>query len=256
MTAPTVALFLTCLNDVLYPDTGRATVTVLERLGRRVEFPEQQTCCGQMHMNTGYRPEALDIVRHFVDVFEPYEAVVIPSGSCAAMVKHHHAALARSLGDDRLAERAARLAERVHEFATYLTDVVGVTDVGASFPHRVTYHPTCHSARLMRVGDRPLQLLRAVRGLQLVDLPAADECCGFGGTFAVKNAAVSTSMASDKVRHIVDTGAEYVVTVDNSCLTNIGGALSRQRAPVKPLHLADILAARQASRPTTAELTS
>lgn len=243
---PRVALFLTCLNDALYGGTGRATVQVLERVGCTVEFPMAQTCCGQMHLNSGYRREAVSMVRHFVEVFEEFDAVVAPSGSCVAMVRDQHVKLARSTNDPGLLRRVEGLTERVFELTEYLIDVLGVDDVGAYFPHYVTYHPTCHSVRLLGVGDRPLRLLRNVRGLTMVDLPGASECCGFGGTFALKNAAVSTAMVLDKVRHVKGTGAEYVVTVDNSCLTHIGGALSRLQAGVAPIHLVQILAATEA----------
>jgi L-lactate dehydrogenase complex protein LldE len=237
-----IALFITCFNDTLFPATGRAVVEVLERLGHRVEFPLEQTCCGQMHANSGYQLEALPLVRRFARVFADAEAIVTPSGSCAAMVREQYPRLARLAGDDGLAREADALAPRVHEFSELLVDVLGVEDVGAVFPHRVTYHPTCHSARLLRVGDKPLRLLRAVRDIDLVELPEALECCGFGGTFAVKNADTSMAMLSDKLRHVLDTRAEVCVAADNSCLMHIGGALRRQRAGVRTLHLAEVLA--------------
>lgn len=237
-----VALFATCFNDTMWPGTPKATVRLLERLGVRVEFPLAQTCCGQMLTNTGYAAEAVPLVRRFVDVFEGYDAVVAPSGSCVGSVREQHPMIAAPTGDEQLVGRVAALRPRVHELSEFLVDVLGVTDVGAYFPHRVTYHPTCHSLRMLRVGDRPLRLLRAVRGIDLVELPAADECCGFGGTFAVKNADVSIAMGSDKSRHVVETGAEVLVAGDNSCLAHIGGILGRQRSGVRQLHLAEILA--------------
>ncbi len=191
-----VGLFVTCINDVLYPGTGQAVVRLLERLGVDVDFPAAQTCCGQPHFNTGYRAACVPIVRGFADAFS--------------------------------------------------SDVLGVTDVGAYYPHRVTYHPTCHSLRMLKVGDRPLRLLRAVRGLDLVELPAADQCCGFGGTFAVKNPDVSVAMGADKVAHVRETGAEVLTAADNSCLTHLGGMLSRLRTGVRPVHLAEILASTEA----------
>jgi L-lactate dehydrogenase complex protein LldE len=236
---------VTCLADTLFPAVARATVTVLERLGHEVVFPEGQTCCGQMHVNTGYQREALGIVRHHVDVFEPYEAIVTPSGSCAGSVRHQHATVARRYGDESLALRATAVAGRTYELSEFLVDVLGVTDVGASFPHRVTYHPTCHSLRLLRVGDKPLRLLRAVRGIDLVELPAAEQCCGFGGTFALKNADTSTAILADKMRHVLATGAEVCTAGDASCLMHIGGGLSRLRTGVRTVHLAEILAATQ-----------
>jgi L-lactate dehydrogenase complex protein LldE len=237
-----IALFATCLADTLYPSVARATVTVLERLGHEVVFPAGQTCCGQMHINTGYQRDALPVVRHHVDVFEPYDVVVAPSGSCVGSVRHQHARVARRAGDERLAGRAEAVAERTYELSELLVDVLGVEDVGASYPHRVTYHPTCHSLRMLRVEDKPLRLLRQVRGLTLVELPAADSCCGFGGTFALKNADTSTAMLADKMRHVVSTGAEVCTAGDASCLMHIGGGLSRLRSGVRTVHLAEILA--------------
>ena len=238
-----IALFVTCLADTLFPAVPRATVTLLERLGHEVVFPPGQTCCGQMHVNTGYQAEALPVVRHHVDVFEDCEVVVAPSGSCVGSVRHQHARVARRAGDEALARRAEAVAARTYELSELLVDVLGVEDVGASFPHRVTYHPTCHSLRMLRVDDKPLRLLRNVRGLELVELPQADSCCGFGGTFALKNADTSTAMLSDKMRHVVGTGAEVCTAGDSSCLMHIGGGLSRMRTGVRTLHLAEILAA-------------
>jgi L-lactate dehydrogenase complex protein LldE len=240
-----IGLFVTCLTDTLFPDTGKAVVTLLERLGHRVEFPMAQSCCGQMHFNTGYRAAAAPMVRGFAAAFDGYEAVVTPSASCAAMVREYHPVLAE--GDPALARDVAALTPRVHDLATFLTGVLGVTEVGAYFPHRVTYHPTCHSLRMMHVGDAPLRLLRAVRGLDLVDLPDAETCCGFGGTFAVKNPDVSAAMCADKVAAIRQSRAEVVCAGDNSCLMHIGGALSRMRTGVRAMHLAEILASGDAA---------
>ncbi|WP_370324877.1 (Fe-S)-binding protein [Euzebya sp.] len=239
-----IALFITCLADTLFPDVGRATVQVLEGLGHDVTFPPSQTCCGQMHTNTGYEGMAVPLVANHVEAFEDSDVVVAPSGSCVGSVRHQHAMIARAAGEARLAERAEAVAARTYELSELLVDVLGVTDVGAVFPHRVTYHPTCHSLRMLRVGDRPLQLLRAVRGIDLVELPGAEECCGFGGTFAVKNADTSTAMLADKMRHVRNTGAEYVTAGDSSCLMHIGGGLSRLRTGVRSIHLAEILASR------------
>ena len=222
-----LALFVTCLGDTLFPSTGRAVVRLLERLGHEVEFPLEQTCCGQMHMNSGFAREGAALARRFGRVFSAAEVVVTPSASCAGMLRHQ-------LGED---------GPRVYELSELLVDRLGVEDVGAYFPHRVTFHPTCHSLRELRVGDRPLRLLRAVRGIELVELPEAAECCGFGGTFAVKNAEVSSAMLADKVRAVLDTRAEVVCAGDNSCLMHIGGALSRQRTGVRTAHLAEVLAA-------------
>ncbi|MFC5668495.1 (Fe-S)-binding protein [Kitasatospora misakiensis] len=238
-----VALFITCFNDTMFPGTGRAVVTVLERLGHTVEFPEAQTCCGQMHFNTGYRPDAVPLVERFARVFGEYDAVVTPSASCAGMVRENHPVLAERHGSAGLHREVTELVPRVHEFTEFLTDVLGVTDVGASFPHKVAYHPTCHSLRGLRLGDRPQRLLSAVKDLELVDIPAADSCCGFGGTFAVKNADTSAAMLADKTRGVRDSGADVLCAADNSCLLHIGGGLSRQGGGVRTMHLAEILAA-------------
>jgi L-lactate dehydrogenase complex protein LldE len=237
-----VALFVTCLADALYPQVGQATVALLERLGHDVVFPSQQTCCGQMHTNTGYAATAVPLVRHHVEVFEEYDAIVAPSGSCVGSVRHQHAAVARRAGDNALAEGAQRVASRTWELSEFLVDVLRVEDVGAYYPHRVTYHPTCHSLRMLRVDDKPLRLLRAVRGIDLVELPEADQCCGFGGTFAVKNADTSTAMLADKMRNVMSTRAEAVTAGDASCLMHIGGGLSRLRTGTRSVHLAEILA--------------
>jgi Fe-S oxidoreductase len=238
-----VALLVTCVNDAMFPDTGRAVVTLLSRLGVDIDFPEAQTCCGQPMVNTGYLDEAVPVVRTFVSAFEGYDAIVTPSGSCAGSARHQHRLVAERSGDVTLVEAVAELGPRVYELSEFLVDVLGVTDVGASFPHRVTYHPTCHSLRLLGVGDRPRRLLESVRGLTLVDLPGDEECCGFGGTFAMKNADVSVAMGADKARHVRETDAEVLVAGDNSCLMHIGGLLSRQRSGVRVMHLAEILAA-------------
>jgi L-lactate dehydrogenase complex protein LldE len=236
------ALFITCLADTLFPQTGRATVAVLERVGVQVDFPLDQTCCGQMHANSGFGHEAVGLVRRFVRVFGDFEAVVAPSGSCAAMVREGYERLAEEADDVALAADVRALAPRVFELSEFLVGRMGVEDVGASFHHRVTYHPTCHSLRLLRVGDAPLRLLRAVRGIDLVELPAAEQCCGFGGTFAVKNADVSTAMLTDKLRHVLDTRADVCTAADSSCLMHIGGGLAHARAGVRVMHLAEILA--------------
>ncbi|HZR52916.1 MAG TPA: (Fe-S)-binding protein [Streptosporangiaceae bacterium] len=238
-----IGLFVTCLTDTLFPDTGKAVVTVLERLGNQVEFPQGQACCGQMHFNTGYRDDALPMARSFVSAFRDYEAIVTPSASCASMVHEYYPALAAEAGDKALAAEVSTLAPRVFELSVLLADVLAVTDVGAYFPHRVTYHPTCHGLRMLKVGDAPYRLLNAVRGLDLVELPDAEACCGFGGTFAVKNSDVSAAICADKVAAIRRTEAEVVCATDNSCLMHIGGALTRQRSGVATMHLAEILAA-------------
>src|SRR5258708_3797084 len=218
-----VALFVTCLADAMFPQVGKATVTVLERLGHEVVFPEAQTCCGQMHINTGDQREAIKLIEHQVRTFDRYEAIVAPSGSCVGSIRHQHAAVASRAGKAQLAARAEDVGGRTYELSEFLVDVLGVTDVGARYPHRVTYHPTCHSLRMLRVGDKPLQLLRAVRDIDLVELPEADQCCGFGGTFALKNADTSAAMLADKLRNVLSTSASVVSAGDSSCLMHIGG---------------------------------
>jgi L-lactate dehydrogenase complex protein LldE len=227
----------------MFPEVGKATVRLLERLGQTVEFPAEQTCCGQMHVNTGYQKQTLPLVERFVKVFTPYDAIVAPSGSCVGSVRHQHAMIAKRFGSPGLVEQVEAVAAKTYELSEFLVDVLGVTDVGAYFPHRVTYHPTCHSMRMLRVGDKPIKLLRAVDALELVELPEADQCCGFGGTFAIKNADTSTAMLADKMRNVLDTGAEICTAGDSSCLMHIGGGLSRNRTGAKTLHLAQILAA-------------
>ena len=226
-----VALFATCLTDTFFPSTGRSVVRLLERLGCSVEFPMAQTCCGQMHFNTGYADEAAGLATNYGRVFAGFDAVVVPSGSCAAMVRDVYPNLPAKADPPP-----------TYELSEFIVDVLGTEDVGAYFPHRVTYHPTCHSLRVLGVGERPTKLLAAVRGLTLLELPEARSCCGFGGTFAVKNADTSTAMLGDKMRAVATTGADVLTAGDNSCLMHIGGGLSRMKAGVHPVHLADILA--------------
>lgn len=240
--APHVAIFATCIADTMKPSIPVATVHLLERLGCRVSYPDRQTCCGQIMTNTGYFDEAIPTVRNYVESFDDYDYIVGPSGSCVGSVRHQHEMLARHAGDEPLAEDAKAVASRSYELSEFLIDVLGVTDVGAYFPHRVTYHPTCHSIRVAKVGDRPLRLLRAVGGIELLDLPGAEQCCGFGGTFSIKNPDVSIAMATDKARNVTSTGAEYLVAGDQACLMNIGGVLHRDHEPVRTIHLAEILA--------------
>jgi L-lactate dehydrogenase complex protein LldE len=237
-----IALFATCLADTLFPEAAKATVLLLERLGHEVVFPAEQTCCGQMHVNTGYQAAALPLVKRYASVFDPYDVIVAPSGSCVGSIRHQHSMVAAAYGDAGLAARAADVGSRTYELSELLIDVLKVEDVGAYYPHRVTYHPTCHSLRMTRVGDKPLRLLRQVRGLDLVELPAAEQCCGFGGTFAIKNAETSTAMLADKMTNIVSTGADVCTAGDASCLMHIGGGLSRLRTGVRTVHLAEILA--------------
>lgn len=237
-----VALLITCLVDGLVPDVGKATVSLLRRLGVAVEVPLAQTCCGQMHTNTGYGSKALPLVHRYVDVFSAFDAVVVPSGSCAGSVRHQHPALAARAQDGALAARVREVGERTYELSEFLIDVLGVEDVGARYPHRVTYHPTCHSLRMLRVEDKPLRLLRNVRDLELVELPDAEQCCGFGGTFALKNPDVSAAMLEDKLRAVEATGAQACIASDSSCLMHLAGGAARRSTRIKTVHLAEILA--------------
>ena len=226
-----IALFVTCFNDTLFPETGKTVVRLLEGLGHEVVFPEEQTCCGQLHFNTGYRPEATRLARRFVSVFDGCDTIVCPSASCVGMVRDSYP----ELGVEP---------PPVLELTELLIDRLGVENVGAAYAHRVAYHPTCHSLRALRLGDRPLRLLRAVSGLELVEHAGAEECCGFGGTFAVKNEATSAAMLEDKCESLRASGADIVCAVDNSCLMHIGGGLSRARSPLQTAHLAEVLAPR------------
>jgi L-lactate dehydrogenase complex protein LldE len=237
-----VALFITCYNDTLFPETGKAVVRVLERLGHTVEFPPGQTCCGQMHYNTGYQAEAMPLLERFVAQFKDAEAVVVPSSSCVAMMRDHYPKMAVEIGNAALIAEVERLLPRVFEFSEFLTKRLGLEDVGAYYPHRVTYHASCHGLRNLLLGDGPMRLLKAVRGIELVEIEGVEQCCGFGGTFAVKNADVSSAMLAEKTAAVLNTGAEACTACDNSCLMHIQGALHRQRTGVKTLHLAEILA--------------
>jgi L-lactate dehydrogenase complex protein LldE len=241
-----IALFVACYNDALFPEVGRAVTRLLRRLGHEVEFPLEQTCCGQMHFNSGYQDACIPLVRRFTDVFAGFDAVVTPSGSCASMVRRYHplvAGLAAERGiEPGLPERVEALGPHVYELSELLVDVLGVVDVGARFPHTVAFHPTCHSTRLLGVGDRPTRLLEAVEGVTVVELPRSASCCGFGGTFAVKNPDTSVAMGLDKVDDVLASGAEVLTAGDTSCLMHIGGLLSRRGSPVRVMHLAEILA--------------
>lgn len=236
------SLFITCYNDTLYPETGRAVVSLLERLGVELEFKRKQTCCGQMHANTGFRDEAFHQAKRLVRLYRDAENVVIPSSSCVAMMRDQYPGLFEELGDESLRRDFAALLPRVYELSEFLIDKVGVEDVGAYFPHRVTYHASCHGLRGIHLGDRPFRLLAKVRGLDFVPLPNLNRCCGFGGTFSVKNAEVSSAMLTVKLQDVLSTGAEYCTALDNSCLMHLGGAMHRQYAGMKTIHMAQILA--------------
>jgi L-lactate dehydrogenase complex protein LldE len=239
------SLFITCYNDTLFPETGRAVVRLLERLGVAVEFRPAQTCCGQMHANTGFRGEAFSLAKQFVRLYADVEAVVIPSSSCVAMIRDQYPALFGELGNEGLRQQFQTLLPRVYELSEFLIDVLGVEDVGAHFPHRVTYHASCHGLRALELGDRPFRLLRHVKGLDLRPLENLDRCCGFGGTFSVKNPEVSSAMMTAKLQDVLATEAEFCTALDNSCLMHLGGAMHREFASMRTIHMAQILASTQ-----------
>ena len=243
-----IALFATCLVDAMFPRVAVATVRILERLGHEVVFPSGQACCGQMHVNSGDLGGAYPVVRNHVRAFESerYDLAVAPSGSCVASLRHQQGMIARRCGDDALAARAEAVGARTLELSQLLVDELGITNaaeqLGSWFPERVTYHPSCHGMRLLSLGTRQEDLLRTVGGIDYVELPQRDECCGFGGTFSVKNAEVSGAMLADKNDHIASTGASVCSGGDASCLFHIGGGLSRRGAEARTVHLAEILA--------------
>ena len=237
-----VSLFVTCIGDRLFPQAGLAVADVLERLGYQVDFPEAQTCCGQPAFNSGYWDEAREVADHFLRVFADSDYIVIPSGSCCTMVGHHFADLYQS--DASKLRQAHELESRVWEFSKFLTEVAKVDDVGARFPHKVTYHDSCHAQREMGVKAGPRQLLSNVRELELAEMDTCEECCGFGGTFSVKFDQVSGGMARTKIESIKRSGADYVVSIDSSCLMQIQGALLRSGSAVRTIHLAEVLASR------------
>jgi L-lactate dehydrogenase complex protein LldE len=236
-----VSLFVTCLADQVWPSAAVGTVQVLRRVGCSVDFDERQTCCGQPAFNTGYRPEARALARRFIEIFEASDAdaIVSPSGSCTAMV-HHYEEL---FEDAAWRARAKALAARTHELSAFLVNRLGVEDVGATFTGRLTWHDACHGLRDLGLKSEPRRLLRHVRGAELVELPNAESCCGFGGTFSVKHPEISVAMLDEKVEAIERAGVDAVVSGDASCLMQIGGRLSRRGSAVRALHLADVLAA-------------
>jgi L-lactate dehydrogenase complex protein LldE len=235
-----VSLFVTCLVDQLFPEVGLAMADVLERVGCEVEFREEQTCCGQPAFNSGFTTEAKGVARHFLRVFDDAEYIVVPSGSCSSMVRHHFADLFERGSAEE--EASQGVTSRVYEFSEFLLKVAGVEDVGAQFAGVATYHDSCHALRDLKIKEGPRRLLSHVKGLELREMEPAEECCGFGGTFSVKFGDVSGSMVEDKVESILRTGAETVVSIDSSCLMQIRGALSRRRLPIRAMHLAEVLA--------------
>ena len=237
-----VAIFVTCIVDQLFPKAGMAMVDVLERLGFDVEFRSAQTCCAQPAFNSGYQDEARAVALHFIDTFADAETIVVPSGSCTSMITHHYADL--FAGDSKTMERVNALTPRVFEFSQFLLGQPNLDSLAARFPHKVTYHDSCHALRELGLKDAPRRLLGLVKDLELVEMEAAEECCGFGGTFSVKFAQISGAMARTKVDSILQTGASHVVSLDSSCLMQLRGALSRGGHKVETLHLAEVLASR------------
>jgi L-lactate dehydrogenase complex protein LldE len=237
-----VSLFVTCIVDQVFPNTGMAMAGILQQLGYRVDFPEAQTCCGQLAFNSGYREDARRVARHFLDVFSDCDYIVAASGSCTSMVAHHFAELFPH--DAGLRERAEALAPRIFEFSQFLTDVARVENFGARLNQIVTYHDSCHALRDLRIKEGPRRLLRAVAGLELREMDAAEECCGFGGTFSVKFPDISGGMARTKIDSILKTGASTIVSIDSSCLMQLQGAISRAGLALRTMHLAEVLASR------------
>mgnify|MGYP000849762090 FL=1 len=234
-----VSLFITCLSDALYPRVGEAVVRLLARCGVQVDFPARQTCCGQPAFNSGYWEEARQSARTLLEAFEESDFVVSPSGSCVGMIRHYYPKLFEQ--EPAMAEKVRRLQQKTYEFTQFLVGVLGITDVGAAFPHKVAYHPSCHGSRLLGVKDEPMALMQSVKGMELVPLPFAEDCCGFGGTFAIKMADISGAMVTEKTDHILDTEAEVLVGLDMGCLMNISGNLRFRGSPIKVMHLAELL---------------
>lgn len=236
-----VSLFITCLGDIFYRNAGKATVELLEHLGCEIDFPKGQTCCGQPAFNSGYRKETVKLAKHMIEIFETAEYIVTPSGSCAYMVHEYE----HLLHDDlEWRERAIHLKNKTYELTQFITDVMKITDVGAKFHGTATYHTSCHMTRLLGVTESPGELLSHVEGLELVNLPKKHDCCGFGGTFAVKMSDISEQMADEKVLHIESTGAHYLIGADAGCLMNIGGRMQKLGKQMEVLHIAEVLNSR------------
>lgn len=234
-----VSLFATCLSDAFYPRVAEAMARLLARSGVRLDFPAAQTCCGQPAFNSGYWDEAREAARQLIAAFADSDFVIAPSGSCISMIHHHYPTLFQD--DPAELAKAGELAAKSFEFTQFLVNVLDVKDLGARFPHRVTYHPSCHGTRLLGVKDEPLELLSHVKNLELLPLPFAEDCCGFGGTFAIKMPGISAAMVTEKAEHVLETQAEVLVGLDMGCLMNIGGRLRHQGKSVRVMHLAELL---------------
>jgi L-lactate dehydrogenase complex protein LldE len=234
-----VSLFITCLSDAVYPRVGEAMVRLLARYGVSVEFPRMQTCCGQPAFNSGYWDEARGTAKTLLEAFKDSDFVISPSGSCTGMIHHYFPKLFEN--DPAMLEKAHALVARTYEFTQFLVQVLGVEDVGAAFPYKVTYHPSCHGSRLLGIKSEPMTLMANVRDMELIPLPFAEDCCGFGGTFAVKMCDISGAMVSEKADHVVETEAEVLVGLDMGCLMNIAGNMRYRGSPVRVMHLAELL---------------
>lgn len=233
-----VSLFITCVCDILATNVGKDTVEILEHVGCEVDFPDAQTCCGQPAFNSGYLEESKQAMKQMIRAFKDSKYVVGPSGSCVGMLREYPKVFR---GDPKWEKAAQDLAAKSYELTQFLVEVLGIVDVGSTFKGKVTYHPSCHMTRILGVKDAPKQLLKNIKGIELIELPISEDCCGFGGTFAVKNAAISTEMVKEKSKHVTETEAEYLVGGDMACLMNIGGRMTREGKKVEVLHIAQIL---------------
>lgn len=233
-----VSLFITCISDMMFPNVGKNTVEILERLGCEIDFPAAQTCCGQPAYNSGYLEDAKKSMKQMIRAFKDSEYVVGPSGSCVGMIREYPKVFK---GDPKWEQPAKELAAKTYELTQFIVDVLGVTDVGSTFKGKVTYHPSCHMTRILGVKDAPRILLQNVKGIEFIELPSGEDCCGFGGTFSVKKPEISAEMVKEKSRHVSETGAEYLVGGDMGCLMNIGGRMQREGKNIKIIHISEIL---------------
>jgi L-lactate dehydrogenase complex protein LldE len=237
-----ITLFVQCIVDSIHPEVGDALVNIFHELGVEIDCPTDQTCCGQPAFNSGYRQPAALAAKHFIQTFEGSDVIVCPSGSCVNMVRNHYPEL---LGDEpNWSRRAEELAGRVFELTEYLVDEAGVEDLGARYQGKITYHDSCHLLRGLRIREQPRALIRRINGAEFVEMNDSERCCGFGGAFSVKYPEISTAMVSDKVKNILDSGADTVVGCDMGCLMNISGLLSRMGSEIKVMHIAQVLASR------------
>jgi len=233
-----VSMFITCISDAVYPRVGEAMVRLLARYGVQMDFPEVQTCCGQPAFNAGYWDEARQTAVTILQAFEDSDFVIAPSGSCTGMLHH----FPKLFQDDPVhLLKAQALQRKAYEFSQFMVKVLGITDLGAMFPHKVTYHPSCHGSRILGIRDEPMLLMQNIKGMELVPLPFAEDCCGFGGTFAIKMAEISGAMVTEKSDHVLETEAEILTGLDMGCLMNIAGNLRYRQQPIRVMHLAELL---------------